>query len=472
MKTSQKMTIVSALAALCLGAFGAGIHVREAVEWENSWMDGTGDANLPRVLLIGDSVCNAYQGEVRKRLAGVARVDYWASSKCLTDRSYLTALKYRLDEARYRVVHFNNGLHSIEDTTNPAEWANRLRDALRLIRARGRGARTIWATSTPVRDAGRLRDNVVRLNELGRVVAAEEGATLNDLFALMDPLPREEYWSDMYHYQPKGVAKEADQVAAKIRAALALCVPMPERGVCAHRGDCADYPENTVPALLAAVRKGAQMVEFDVRRCKTGELVILHDETVDRTTDGKGLLANLTFAQVRALDAGRWKDARFAGTRIPTFDEALGCLPREGVWINIDCGNADVAFDVARILRAQRRQHQAFVSVSLEGIRLVRREMPEVLVCNMSRTGPWGKPWTSEQSRAYAQDTVASNCDFIQLITPCAADDILSVHAAGGKVSYFFSDDPARGRELFAQGVDFILTNNLDGMLSAFGTAR
>ena len=55
-----RKTIVCALAVLCLGAFGAGIHVREEVEWENSWMDGTGDANLPRVLLIGDFVCNAY----------------------------------------------------------------------------------------------------------------------------------------------------------------------------------------------------------------------------------------------------------------------------------------------------------------------------------------------------------------------------------------------------------------------------
>ena len=176
----------------------AGVHVRESMEWEHAWMDGTDDTSLPRVLLVGDSVCNAYQGEVRKRLAGVARVDYWASSKCLTDRSYLAALKYHLDEASYRVVHFNNGLHSLGATTVPAEWADRLRDAFRLIRARGNGASIVWASATPLRDDPKLGPAVSRLNALARAVAAEEGVAVNDLFALMDPLPRT-LWADQYH---------------------------------------------------------------------------------------------------------------------------------------------------------------------------------------------------------------------------------------------------------------------------------
>lgn len=245
--------------------------------------------------------------------------------------------------------------------------------------------------------------------------------------------------------------------------AVAAAVPMPSRGLCAHRGDGKSFPENTVPALVSAARKGAAMVEFDVLRCKTGELVVMHDATVDRTTDGTGKVAELTFAEIRALDAGKKKDARFAGVKVPTFDEAIDCLPREGIWINIDCGEG-VAADVARAIRDKGRLHQAFVAAPLADIATARAAVPEVLACNMSRTGAWGHPWTREETLAYVTNTANARCQFMQLIAPCEAEDLKLIHQVGGKVNYTMEDTPERARLRFAQGVDFVLTNDLDAL--------
>jgi glycerophosphoryl diester phosphodiesterase len=76
------------------------------------------------------------------------------------------------------------------------------------------------------------------------------------------------------------------------------------------------------------------MIEFDVALTQDGKLVLMHDVTVDRTTDGSGAVADLTLAQLKALDAGSWKDSKFARERIPTLDEALSIMP-ENVWLNV-----------------------------------------------------------------------------------------------------------------------------------------
>jgi glycerophosphoryl diester phosphodiesterase len=69
----------------------------------------------------------------------------------------------------------------------------------------------------------------------------------------------------------------------------------------AHRGDVEEFPESTIPAFRSAVAKGAEMIELDEWRCKTGELVVMHDHSVDRTTNGKGRIADLTLRRSRHL---------------------------------------------------------------------------------------------------------------------------------------------------------------------------
>lgn len=94
----------------------------------------------------------------------------------------------------------------------------------------------------------------------------------------------------------------------------------------AHRGYSAVAPENTIVAFDEAIRLGCQAVEFDVRLSADGVPVVIHDDTVDRTTNGTGSVSNLTKVDLLRLDAGSWKHHRYAGSRIPTLDETLAAV--------------------------------------------------------------------------------------------------------------------------------------------------
>ncbi|WP_079505567.1 glycerophosphodiester phosphodiesterase [Mesobacillus jeotgali] len=91
----------------------------------------------------------------------------------------------------------------------------------------------------------------------------------------------------------------------------------------AHRGAAGYAPENTIAAFDKGLDMKADYIEIDVQRSKDGELVVIHDTTVDRTTDGTGKVGDLTLQELRSLDAGSFKGEQFAGEKIPTFEEVL-----------------------------------------------------------------------------------------------------------------------------------------------------
>ncbi|WP_077325798.1 glycerophosphodiester phosphodiesterase [Virgibacillus siamensis] len=91
----------------------------------------------------------------------------------------------------------------------------------------------------------------------------------------------------------------------------------------AHRGSMATAPENTLPAFQDAVIFGYSGIETDLKLTSDNEFVLIHDATVDGTTNGTGKVSEMTLAEIRALDAGSWFDPSYAGTKIPTFDEYL-----------------------------------------------------------------------------------------------------------------------------------------------------
>ena len=126
--------------------------------------------------------------------------------------------------------------------------------------------------------------------------------------------------------------------------------------VCGHRGYSLHYPENTWPAFEAAKAAGATTVEIDVMLTADGEPVVLHDLTVDRTTDGHGFAADLSLDQIRRLDAGARFHPAFAGTKIPTVAEVLDWAKADdiGVLLEIkEMERPDIAVDrVAALLRA------------------------------------------------------------------------------------------------------------------------
>lgn len=101
--------------------------------------------------------------------------------------------------------------------------------------------------------------------------------------------------------------------------------------VIAHRGDSLRAPEQTLAAFRRAAELGADMLEADVRRTRDGRLVLLHDPDVDRTTDGSGAVGELTYDEVRRLDAGGWFASEFAGERVPSLEELYELAVHEGV---------------------------------------------------------------------------------------------------------------------------------------------
>ena len=135
--------------------------------------------------------------------------------------------------------------------------------------------------------------------------------------------------------------------------------------VLGHRGASAEAPENTLAAFRLAMEQGADGVELDVWRCRTGEVVVFHDEDARRLA-GSGLsVARATLGELRALDVGSHKGERFRGERVPLLSEVLEALPRAIVDVELKAGRAPdprLGLAVARLLREQRAEDRVLVS--------------------------------------------------------------------------------------------------------------
>ena len=257
-------------------------------------------------------------------------------------------------------------------------------------------------------------------------------------------------------------------LTVSMSAAAASAPVLPTRGIAAHRGGAATHPENTLPAFAEAVRLGAHMIELDVAISRDGVLVLMHDATVNRTTDGKGKVNDLTLAELKRLDAGAWKDRRFSGTRVPTLAEALAMMPRN-VWLNVDFKadarfagqSADAARRVAELVVAMDRLHQVLFAARGGDVAAAKAVAPGLLICSMDR-----KPDPAD----YVQAAITARADFIQL-RDCARDArlpawIAALQAAGVRINYFYANDPAEAARLLALGVDFVLVDAVGAVMA------
>lgn len=230
---------------------------------------------------------------------------------------------------------------------------------------------------------------------------------------------------------------------------------LPDKGLCAHRGAMETHPENTIPAFLEAVNAGAHMIEFDVFLTKDEALVVIHDETVDRTTNGTGKVSEFTLQQIKELDAGGWKSSEFAGEKIPTIDEVLEIMP-VNVWLNIHLkGEGDLPVMVAKKIESENRLHQAFLACSKAAAGLARRAVPDIMVCNMDR---------KEKDADYVNETIDSKSEFIQLrqpIQPELPNHTRRLKGNGVRINFFGTDSPEEIITLFESGVDFPLVNDI-----------
>ena len=239
---------------------------------------------------------------------------------------------------------------------------------------------------------------------------------------------------------------------------------------CAHRGDTQCAPENTLPAIESAVKKGAHMIEFDVQLTKDGQMVLMHDGTINRTTSGKGKVSDWTYAELQQFDAGRWFNAAFEGVRIPLFSEALNVVPH-----SILC-NIHLKGDVlplgrmaAGMIKDMDRLDHCFLACTLEQAAEARAAVPDIRICNMSRQDGTRK--------LYVDSTIEQKMDYIQLLKKQGIDnlkeDVDRLHAHGVLVNFFSAQEESLIRTLADAGVDFILTDNLElclKLLAGYGT--
>lgn len=107
----------------------------------------------------------------------------------------------------------------------------------------------------------------------------------------------------------------------------------------AHRGASLIRPENTIPAFRAAVRLGANGIEFDVQLTRDGYPVIIHDYTLNRTTNGSGKVSSYTLEQIKQLSAGAWFDKKYESVRVPTVEEVLKLVRKTDIFVNIELKN-------------------------------------------------------------------------------------------------------------------------------------
>ncbi len=257
---------------------------------------------------------------------------------------------------------------------------------------------------------------------------------------------------------------------------LAWCRPRPGRAylagaplLVAHRGGSGLAPENTLPAFRSAVEDwGADMLEMDVRLTRDGHVVVIHDATVDRTTDGSGTVATLDLEQLRRLDAGyRFEDlsgtASFRGkhVRVPTFEEVLDACP--DVRLNVEAKEAAVAGPLVQIIKNRGEGHRILVAAERDANRAGA----------VGYEGPWGASrrqcflfWLLHRIPGGGPYTPAADVFQVpelwkghRIVTPHV---IRSAHRCNLPVHVWTVDDPDDMRRLLSWGVDAIQTDRPD----------
>ena len=180
----------------------------ENIEWSVSRSYNSKDETSPRVLIVGDSICQLYHPFVREILGDKVNLSIWASSRCVTERPYLQMLDQVLDERPYSLVLFNNGCHNLG---KHEYWEPAYRAALRFIKDKLPDVKIGVILATPNRREG-ITNAMKGLNAIASSIADELGYPVIDLFSPMDVLDRgPENWVDDFHFTEK-----CDRVQAEI----------------------------------------------------------------------------------------------------------------------------------------------------------------------------------------------------------------------------------------------------------------
>jgi glycerophosphoryl diester phosphodiesterase len=246
----------------------------------------------------------------------------------------------------------------------------------------------------------------------------------------------------------------------------------PERVVVtAHRGFSGQCPENTLPAFLAAVALGVELIEFDLRGTKDGVPIVLHDATLERTTNQPGGPSDYLLSEIVTFEASYWQGSHengekleapaLPGTRIPTFEAVLQAVS-EDLGLNIQVYDAapPVLAEICRLYRAYDLYPRGYLTMSTyTEARRVREIDPGIELCVLDRQG---------RMEVAALDRLqAFGCRYVQpLRRDITAAFCTALHERGLRANVFYANTDEVNRELIAMGVRGILTDYPDVLIA------
>ncbi|MET2012224.1 glycerophosphodiester phosphodiesterase family protein [Microbacterium chocolatum] len=227
--------------------------------------------------------------------------------------------------------------------------------------------------------------------------------------------------------------------------------------IASHRGGAAVAPENTLEAVRIALDAGFSYVEVDVARTADGHAVLLHDATVDRTTDGTGRLEDLDLSEVRSLDAGSWYSAEYAGARVPTLEEFLDVLAASDARAILELKGEWDGSGVARVLSAihDRRLDDRVAAASFDATALAHVAAQSETVHRMLILRRLPDDAVRAAVDAGVRALIVDRAAVID--RPAVVEEL---HDAGVRVVVYTLNTDAHWDEVTALGVDGIITDD------------
>jgi glycerophosphoryl diester phosphodiesterase len=226
----------------------------------------------------------------------------------------------------------------------------------------------------------------------------------------------------------------------------------------AHRGASAYAPENTFASFQLAGEQGARLIEFDVRLTADKQVVVIHDQVVDRTTNGKGRVNQMTLAALKELDAGSWFDEKYRGEHIPTLEEVFEGFGKQ-FYMNVELKNYASPFDglvgeVCALIRKHGMEKRvifsSFFPPNLMQTRGLLPDVPRGQLVISGRAGWWQRAWGGlidvQADHPYTSDVTHAS--------------VAHSHQRGRLVHVYTVNDPADMRRLCGFGVDGLITDD------------
>ncbi|MEB2334258.1 MAG: glycerophosphodiester phosphodiesterase family protein [Anaerolineaceae bacterium] len=240
---------------------------------------------------------------------------------------------------------------------------------------------------------------------------------------------------------------------------MTLLQSLPQPAIFAHRGASAYAPENTLAAFELAVRQGADAIELDAKLSADGRVIVIHDQTVDRTTGVSGSVQNLTLAQLRELDAGSFFAPEFRGEKIPTLEEVFESFAKRAL-INVELSNHytprdNLVEEVCKTIKRFNIQDQilfsSFHPTSLAKAQALLPDIPRGLLANTD-------------FRAAIVRSFVFNFGNYQALHPhlktASPQQVRRVHRIRRRVHVYTVNEERHLRKLFHWGVDGVFTDD------------